>query len=208
MPSINLTEIAVKVNGQEEAKKTVERFVKLGVPNPCGWEGNIHQDTRYYCVTSKGNLDCSYSIPPNKKEISCSDFLSTTEEKRKPTSYKLIKNYPDSYHELGDITPYSSGKLSKYPEFWQPIYEPEEEVLVLGSKEIKVTISKGKIEADGKEFDISWVQGLLPEGRNNYYNNYKISPASWTIGCSIFSVEEIQKIVDTYKKLNPIENGI
>ena len=54
-------------------------------------------------------------------------FLKEEQMERKITGYKLIKEYPGS-KGLGYFEKYTTGELSKYPEFWKPVYEEEPKV--------------------------------------------------------------------------------
>ena len=54
-------------------------------------------------------------------------LLKEKEMERKIIGYVLIKEYPGS-KGIGYFEKYTTGELSKYPEFWKPVYEEEPKV--------------------------------------------------------------------------------
>lgn len=75
--------------------------------------------------------------------------------------------------------------------------------LTLGDKNIKVTISKGKIEAEGKEVNYTQLNNLIKNMNNSgNINSWVVSFPAVKIGCSVFTLAELEQVVETYNELN------
>lgn len=46
-----------------------------------------------------------------------------TEEDKKIVGYRLIKQYPGCIYPIGTYEPFTTGEYSKWPEFWEPVYD-------------------------------------------------------------------------------------
>lgn len=113
---------------------------------------------------------------------------------------------------------FTTGCREKLPqeivETWEAVYEVEKQILTLGSSNIKIEISRDGIFADGAWFDINELGFLISSripivnARENESTNelrkYNISlvSASYKIGCSVFTLEEIKLMLETYHKFN------
>lgn len=152
-----------------------------------------------------------------------------TMKDKKIIGYKLIKQYPDSGFWLNEEVKWTANNLywfikdesdnfvknpQDFPEFWQPIYEEEikEKVLIIGSQNVKVTISKGSIRFDNNSISISTVRTfyniLNGEQPFDILSGLKLKlnldPRTRYIeyGCTNLSLEEIKQVIDTYNELN------
>jgi hypothetical protein len=96
----------------------------------------------------------------------------------------------------------SSGVPTEIVETWEPVYEEKEE-LVVGRPEVCVTISKGRIEAKGIKVSPFGIQVIHSEMNSRKdLLPWPVSYSTVAIGCSLFSKEDINKIWETYSKLN------
>lgn len=78
--------------------------------------------------------------------------------------------------------------------------------LTLGSSNIEIKISKGKIEAAGKEVRYGCITNLVSNMKlqdlSFSHTDWKVSFPSVKIGCSTFTLSELEQIVETYNELN------
>lgn len=72
-------------------------------------------------------------------------------------------------------------------------------VLILGSRKIRIVISKGKITADDKDWNIRVLESMYLTMTDITLQGYSIKYPNIVIGCSTFSSEEIKQIIDTYE---------
>lgn len=131
---------------------------------------------------------------------------------KKLKGYKLIKEYPGS-KGLGYFQKYTTGKLSKYPEFWEPVYEKEIKIVKLNIGEFVVEIHEDKIYITGNgvsNFNIShkFLTDVLEDMEENNFPDspkaYKVIFPFVKIGCSTFSIEDIKLVLKEYNKLNEL----
>lgn len=131
-------------------------------------------------------------------------------EIKKGTIYKL-EDFPFSknpYNTEGE----GRGGVTSLPkeivESWEPVYEETTKTLVLGNKGIKITISKNCIIAEDKQFFINDLQALLIPRISSITTvatqgwSVELLGATYKIGCSTFTLDEIKLIVGTYKQIN------
>ncbi len=92
---------------------------------------------------------------------------------------------------------------------WELVYETAvlTKELTLGTSKIKVVISKGKILADTTEFNIKDIVKLfnpIAELNGSESRNYPVQliNATYKIGCSHFTLDELKLISATYNELN------
>lgn len=141
---------------------------------------------------------------------------------KKIIGYKLIKEYPGSPKLNKEITGHYFGeKCSDYPDFWQPLYEQEkkEEVLIIGSENVKVTIKQGdvKIYFESESLNIAnikrWLETFKGIRRidtvehhelyiNLNYDHFVKSTRIIKYGCTWLSLTEIENIIKVYDRLN------
>lgn len=88
--------------------------------------------------------------------------------------------------------------------YWKKAVKAEEcKTLILGDKKVEVKISKGKIEAINKNINIDEIKVIwntMRGGRS--IAGHAITTSSIKIGCTTFTLEEIEKVIETYNKLN------
>jgi len=75
-------------------------------------------------------------------------------------------------------------------------------ILTLGSSNIKIKISKSKIEATGREFNISWIKAVLGNMKGGFCGDFAYYCPKITIGCSTFTLAELEQVIETYNELN------
>lgn len=80
---------------------------------------------------------------------------------------------------------------------------PETKTLTLGSSNIEIKISKGKIEAVGQDVYFHHLDALVKAMQlYRTLGDWKVSFPSVKIGCSTFTLAELEQIVETYNELN------
>jgi hypothetical protein len=129
----------------------------------------------------------------------------------KPVGYKLIKTYPGS-KGLNYFEKYTTGELSKYPEFWEPVYEKEVIPVTIHIGDFSVRISKNQIKITGKgvtdlEISPKFLKDVLEDMEENQFQdepNYRITFPFVKIGCSTFSTEDLELVLNEYNKLNGV----
>lgn len=133
----------------------------------------------------------------NYKNIYTTDkqqFSGSTVSNRKIRGFKLIN---------GNLAFILEGDTTLY--FWckDVVKLPQSKILTLGSSNIEIKISKGGIEAAGREVGIEYLVSLL-ENMKRYANisNWDVSFKEVKIGCSTFTLVELEQIVETYNELN------
>jgi hypothetical protein len=92
---------------------------------------------------------------------------------------------------------------------WEPVYEPEEKVLVLGDKKIEVKIGKGYIRVKEEDFtyeDVEALQRIFIKTSTMMLAEHHIRITSLHIGCELEGVkvteQEIREVLQTYRELN------
>jgi len=84
--------------------------------------------------------------------------------------------------------------------------EQETKVLTLGTSGIKITITKDSIKAEGTDFSYEKLQelynGLNKMGQLNQISGYAITIPSVKIGCSSFTLEELNRILTTFREMD------
>lgn len=123
-----------------------------------------------------------------------------SEKPRKLQGFKLCNN--SLFLEIQDV---DYGYVEA--EF---VYKLDSKTLTLGSSNIEVKISKGKIEAGGKIIPIAYILEII-----NVMTNKKDTRFTWEyigatwgfrfpsvkIGCSTFTLAELEQVVSTYNEL-------
>lgn len=91
----------------------------------------------------------------------------------------------------------------------EEIERTQQKKVVIGNKGIEVTISKNLIAADSQFIDIAFLRSLLTQLTVKKYHNlpwnefYLQKDIRFIkIGCCLFSIQEIEKVVNTYNELN------
>jgi hypothetical protein len=98
-------------------------------------------------------------------------------------------------------------------ETWEAIYKEDSKTLTLGDKDVKVTISKGKIEAEGGNIPIKYLTNLYERMNNTVQDKFEwgcthtgitnnIQFPNVKLGCTTFTKEEVKLVIDTYNELN------
>lgn len=133
----------------------------------------------------------------NYKNIHATDkqqFSGSTVSNRTIKDFKLI-NGNLVFRLEGDTTLY----------FWckDVVKLPQSKTLTLGSSNIEIKISKGKIEAAGRNVDINRLTELISimKGKGTI-SAWSIQYPITKIGCSTFTLAELEQIVETYNELN------
>lgn len=161
-----------------------------------------------------------------KEENMGNIYGDCTPPKRKIIGYKTPYDLFQGEVKKGSIYKLSKFPLSKNPykvegrgasitslpkeivESWEPVYEETTKTLVLGNKGIKITISKNCIIAEDKQFFINDLQALLIPRISSITTvatqgwSVELLGATYKIGCSTFTLDEIKLIVGTYKQIN------
>ncbi len=206
----------IKSNNEEEQKIIGEYANKIYSTS------YYEQDAieSYYHFPKIGNICTSSSKYNGYEELSFEDFQTLILKQpnmkniigyKTPIDFKewsipkgtIFKRVDNAYNcELGGI----SGRMPKeIVETWEPIYEEKEEILNLGDKNIKITISKDKIEAEGKDISIVRFRKLyscMIDWHKIQLNGWNIKFPKVLVGCSEFSYLDIDLIISTYDKLN------
>jgi len=98
-------------------------------------------------VVENGDMYVTNYWSNNRAEITFEQFkkyvLKQETMEKEIIGYKLIKEYPN-FKSLGYFEKYTTGKLSQYPEYWQPVYKEEFKV---GDW---VTCKEGFLESDSE----------------------------------------------------------
>lgn len=95
--------------------------------------------------------------------------------------------------------------------WFEKIYEVDYTILTLGSKNITIKVYKDKFEADGDEFTILELKMLKKNFQDFQNSNMLVSPlskhdrpikiVSFTVSCTTFQMEDIDKILEAAEKL-------
>lgn len=134
-------------------------------------------------------------------------YLINSSESAEKRSYSVQKEWEKTYKPFLAIKfDNSSLPVNKVEKL------PETKTLTLGSSNIEIKISKGSIKAQGKEVPYDYIEELVwtmqnnSKGQNPFdwsgYCDWKITFPSVKIGCSTFTVAELEQIVETYNELN------
>lgn len=149
--------------------------------------------------------------------IEAKDFIkNNTKEMKKIIGAFCIKDFPNNRFGVKESTftgvDFVEGSSSwneyqplKFPEFWKIQYEEEikSKTLTLGDKGVKVIISKGKIEAEGRIIPSNWI--ISAYNRMNGTENlmgWEVKHSDISLGCTTFTKEEVKLVIDTYNELN------
>ena len=153
----------------------------------------------YYYHVFKNNCSAYTTKLHDYKEITFEQFLKyvlkqETMEKE-IIGYKLIKEYPNS-KSLGYFEKYTTGKLSQYPEYWQPVYKEEKTIVKMhssnkGEFEIEVVGKRAYYRPDNKELTKEFVEEILDwfdDSSNHNYTSrvkliYSLKIDSLRVGC-------------------------
>jgi len=137
-------------NNSKEERQQVYKFL---VDNRNYWKSYLEQDFPIIACNKKEGASHWETIANAKLYKSHKNHPIYTFEQFKKyvlkqetmekeiIGYKLIKEYPNS-KSLGYFEKYTTGKLSQYPEYWQPVYKEEVKV---GDW---VTCKEGFLESD------------------------------------------------------------
>lgn len=98
-------------------------------------------------------------------------------------------------------------------ETWEPVYEVQEEVIIIGSNSVPVTVGVEKIAFHDRATDVVTLQEIVklysacPRAAvGNYLVGLNPSVRSIRIGCDtenhLFSLDEINQIIIAYKRIN------
>jgi hypothetical protein len=155
----------------------------------------------------QGDYNGMYFLQNQSGVKECISYSSLDLKMPKPTGFKLIKEYPGS-HALGYYEKYTTGELSKYPEFWEPVYEEQKVEFTAGDKKMKVVITKEKITVGDEKISPKFLKDLLEDMNMNEFTDrpsaYKVTFPFVKIGCTTFRMEEIDKAISEYNRLNRI----
>lgn len=87
--------------------------------------------------------------------------------------------------------------------WFEPVYQSHEMKLHLGTPSVSITIRKGSITAKKEAFDYNVILQIQEKMKMNIViNDYNVTLPNVAIGCTTFTKDEIDNIVETYKKLN------
>lgn len=192
----------------------------------CKYYGDIGSHTthhKYVFVKNNRDIISMYSKKSYKHEIipfsKWQELIKkqSTQMEQKIIGYKLKKDIPMA--AAGDFSEnilgqyifgrfnYSSEFVESSTEWFEPIYKEQSKTLVLGSNSIKVEIFTDHIKADNKNVGILELKHLVSEfGKSIRTSVWKVfidkDNRCIIIGCSTFSLNEIQQVIDTYNELN------
>lgn len=176
--------------------------------------GNIKFPYVFFPI--EGGLLSSSLNHKGYKEITFEQFkkyiLKQETMKKEIIGYKLIKEYPNS-KSLGYFEKYTTGKLSQYPEYWQPVYKEEKTTIKMyssnkGEFEIEVVGKKAYYRPDSKELTKEFIAEILDwfdDSTKHYYQSskkvlYTLKVDSLKVGCMEGTRQaDWQKVYDLIK---------
>lgn len=166
--------------------------------NITGW-GNLNISSEYMICSFKDKICTSANSTNGYIEITFEQFkksiLKQETMEKEIIGYKLIKEYPNS-KSLGYFEKYTTGKLSQYPEYWQPVYKEEKTIVKMhssnkGEFEIEVVGKRAYYRPDNKELTKEFVEEILDwfdDSSNHNYTSrvkliYSLKIDSLRVGC-------------------------
>lgn len=175
--------------------------------NNKGLQGDTVQSSIHFILPQDWTKALEYVKEYFKEEpkFKVGSFITTTGG----NTYKITEirdgNY---YHKNGynfpsQVRPATPGEIKSV----------QTKTLVLGDKQVKVTVSKGKIEAEGGEIPIKYLQHLYKIMCNVVDEplNWRLTRTSITtniqfptvkLGCTTFTTDDVEKVIKTYEELN------
>jgi hypothetical protein len=121
----------------------------------------------------------------------------------------LVKYYFGNLHYIKQKTKLSERENllpAEIVEQWEPVYKSAFETIILGSSKIEFTVYEDKIEVDNDTVDVKKLTSLfkLPIDKIGDNKSHKIEliDATYKIGCSTFTMEELKKLLEVYNRLN------
>lgn len=98
---------------------------------------------------------------------------------------------------------YTKLKEAGVADVWlEPVYEVAPIDIKIGTPTVDTTINKYGVSCKGEDFDIASIITLhktLTSG-NGTFGSHKITFPSVKLGCTVFSVEDIEQVIDIHKK--------
>lgn len=230
LPLINLSDIKLdeisewSCIGGEKLKVLVKKLEDKKIINISWWNGDAKNC--YYSFKNgylnKTNEKAPY-IRYSVQELENYYFPKQNKEMKKVIGYKLLKDLPDlskgslfkynkdsyQWESLNLFIHYSEEVISTSTEWFEPIYEDEKIELKVGDKQQLVIIKKDQIIADAKNWryaDLLNLYTKLPHFSR--ISGYSIWIPNVKIGCLTITIEELEKILIEYCKINNIDSPI
>lgn len=176
-------------------------------------------DKKYVYSDITESIDCCSSKPKDYTEITFEQFqkyvLNNTKTMDKEIiGYKVPFDISNGWKK-GDVAItttadkeyWISNKYGRIPkeivETWEPVYKTSEKVLTL-SNDKTIKISKGKIEAQGRDIPIESIEKLLRPYLSTVGGwGVELKDAKYKIGCyENVALADIKLIIKEYEELN------
>ena len=121
--------------------------------------------------------------------------------KHKKTGFKAFQSTIVGYHQIGNLNSSSlvPNSIITSGADWEPIYRLEEEIITVGFNS-NVLVGKNKIVWDGENVNIEDLKNLSEIKK---IGRYVIRVTEIQSGSDRIPISDINKIINTYDKLNP-----
>lgn len=207
--------LVLHYNDTKESLKVIQELIKEAFPNSTNSPAGMY---RYYGRNIGDSKDWnSFStISPSRKFVRTSDIVT---DEREILGYKspinlfggdikagttFIKNGEDYVWYYAKDGSESQSVPKEVVETWEAVYEEEKFIVrAIGDKKLNVHVTKKTIIADGVNIDVDQLKNLysLAVIVHPISQSHKAVFSKMQVGCTEFTVAELEYIIDTYDSL-------